>query len=169
MAGFRSRSHDPGTVGVRTFAEAALFYLAPIADDGPFPDWRPELDEVPLVAPTVAGSGIAIATGIKMGPVLVEVGGLPDDPGNWEEHGSTQVHIREPLVSAVGGHEPITMFSPAAAGHYRVDVYAVNREINRDLARKPKARKNLERYLVVFTPIQQPAEAPDAADYQPPR
>lgn len=155
MTGSKLRSRDMGDVGVRIFAEAALIYLAPLTDDAPFPDWPPEIDEAPLVAPTVAGSGVAIATGISMGPVLIQVGCVPSDPSNWEAHGCTQVYIREPLVSAVGGEEPINIFSPAATGEYRVDVYAANREINRDLALKPSARKNLEKYLVVFTLIQQ--------------
>ncbi len=30
----------------------------------------------------------------------------------------------------------------------------MNRDVNRDLALKPQARKNLERYLVVFTPVE---------------
>lgn len=31
----------------------------------------------------------------------------------------------------------------------------MSRDVNRDLALKPTARKNLERYLVVFTPVGQ--------------
>lgn len=109
-----------------------------------------------MVAPTTAGSGIAIATGIHLGPVLVDVADQPDNSVAWEERGSTYIDIDESLGTIEGGKESVVMFRPVASGRHRVDVYAMNRDVNRDLALEPKARKNLERYLVVFTPDRSP-------------
>ncbi|MFT4227187.1 hypothetical protein [Micropruina sp.] len=97
---------------------------------------------------------VAIATGVHLGPVLVEVADQPDTSVAWEERGSTHINIDEPLATNEEGKEPLIMFRPGASGHHRVDVYAMNRDVNRDLALKPKARKNLERYLVVFTSVE---------------
>lgn len=151
MTDSRSRSRD----FVRIRAEAALIYLVPVSDAAPFPDWPSHAEVPPLVAPTVAGSGIAIATGVHMGPVLVAVADQYDNGVAWEEHGSTCITIHEPLATDEDGKEPFVMFRPVHGGPHRVDVYAMSRDVNRDLALKPTARKNLERYLVVFTPVGQ--------------
>ncbi len=151
MTDSNPRSHD----FVRVWAEAALIYLVPPSDAAPLPDWQWDAEVPPLVAPTIEGSGIAIATGVHMGPVLVSVAEQPDNSATWEEHGSTRITINEPLGTIEDGKESFVLFRSATDGPHRVDVYAINRDVNRDLALKPKARKNLERYLVVFTPIEQ--------------
>jgi len=138
-------------------AQYHQFAVAPSQTESVEGVWPDGLDlEQTVVLPIVTGDGFLLVTGIADGPIDIQV--APTDPpvGTWEQHGTTIIEVREPLVLRPVDSEHGTwseVFAPAKPGRHRIDVFAKGRMAHWDLSIDPKKRRGLEQYMIVISPL----------------